>query len=37
VQALWGLDELTCEVLLEERLDVHFLRRTRTGAYIRAD
>jgi hypothetical protein len=37
VQRLWGLDDLTCDALLEALVDVRFLRRTRTGAYIRAD
>ena len=37
VQRLWGLDELTCDALLESLIDVQFLRRTRTGAYVRAD
>ena len=37
VQRLWGLDDVTCDALLEALMDVRFLRRTRTGAYIRAD
>jgi hypothetical protein len=37
VQRLWGLDDLTCDALLETLVDLRFLRRTRTGAYIRAD
>ena len=37
VQRLWGLDDVTCDALLEALIDVRFLRRTRTGAYIRAD
>ena len=37
VQRLWGLDDLTCDALLEALVDVRFLRRTRTGAYIKAD
>ena len=37
VQRLWGLDDLTCDALLEALIDVRFLRQTRTGAYIKAD
>jgi len=37
VQRLWSLDAVMCDALLEAFLDVRFLRRTRTGAYIRAD
>ena len=37
VQRLWGLDDVTCDALLEALIDGRFLRRTRTGAYIRAD
>ena len=37
VQRLWGLDDLTCDALLAALIDVRFLRRTRTGSYIRAD
>ena len=37
VQRLWGLDDLTCDALLEALIDVQFLRRTRTGAYVRAN
>lgn len=37
VQRLWGLDEITCDALLETLVDVRFLRRTRTGAYVRSD
>ena len=37
VQRLWSLDEVTCDALLGALIDVRFLRRTRTGAYIRAD
>jgi hypothetical protein len=37
VQRLWGLDNVTCDALLEALVDVRFLRRTRTGAYIKAD
>jgi len=34
---LWNLDPATCDGLLAALVDVHFLRRTRTGAYARAD
>lgn len=34
---LWGLDPVTCEALLSALLDVNFLKRTRQGAYMRAD
>jgi hypothetical protein len=37
VQRLWGLDDVTCDALLEALIDVRFLRRSRTGAYIRAE
>jgi hypothetical protein len=37
VRRLWGLDDLTCDALLEALVDVRFLRQTRTGAYIKAD
>ena len=37
VQRLWGLDALTCEALLDALVDVQFLARTRTDAYVRAD
>ena len=37
VQRLWGLDPLTSETLLAALVDVKFLRRTRQGAYVRAD
>jgi len=37
VRRLWGLDEVTCDALLEALVEEGFLRRTRTGAYIRAD
>jgi ribonuclease D len=36
-QRLWGLDPLTCAMLLSALLDVKFLKRTRQGAYVRAD
>ena len=34
---LWGLDDETCDQLLATLVDSGFLRRTRAGAYIRAD
>jgi hypothetical protein len=37
VRRLWGLDEVTCDALLEALVEEGFLRRTRTGAYIRCD
>ena len=37
VRRLWSLDELTCDALLDALVDARFLRRTRAGAYIRAD
>ena len=37
VQRLWGLDPVTSETLLASLVDVKFLRRTRQGAYVRAD
>jgi hypothetical protein len=37
VQRLWGLDDVTCDALLEALVDVQFLRQTRAGAYVRAD
>jgi len=37
VRRLWGLDELTCDALLDALVNVNFLRRTRTGGYVRSD
>ena len=37
VKRLWGLDELTCEALLDEMVADHFLRCTAAHTYIRAD
>ena len=34
---LWGLDELSCALLLQTLVDAHFLFRTRDGAFMRAD
>ena len=36
-QRLWNLDETTCEAVLEALETTGFLRRTYTGAYVRAD
>lgn len=36
-QRLWSLDRPTCEALLEALIGASFLRRTRDGAFIRAD
>ena len=35
-QRLWGLDEITSAALFAALVDVKFLRRTHTGAYVRA-
>lgn len=37
VRRLWGLDEVTCDALLEALTDVRFLKRTPNGSYVRAD
>ena len=34
---LWGLDADTCDVLLDEMVDTHFLRKTAHNLYVRAD
>ncbi len=34
---LWGFDAVTCDTLLDRLIELQFLRRTRTGAYVRAD
>lgn len=34
---LWGLDELMSSALLDALVDTQFLRRTASGAYVRAD
>lgn len=36
VQRLWNLDATMCEAVLETLETTGFLRRTRTGAYVRA-
>ena len=33
-QRLWGLDRRTCEDLLATLTSVHFLARTRDGAFV---
>jgi hypothetical protein len=37
VRRLWGLDEFTCDALLDALVRVRFLRQTRSGGYVRAD
>ena len=37
VQRLWGVDSHMCDVLLNTLVGTGFLRRTRTGAYVRTD
>ena len=37
VGRLWNLDATTCEAVLEALETDRFLRRTSTGAYVRAD
>lgn len=37
VQRLWNLDSVATQTLLSALLDVKFLKRTRHGAYVRAD
>ena len=37
VQRLWGLDEVTCEALLDVLQNDKFLRRTPQNVYVRAD
>jgi hypothetical protein len=34
MQRLWGLDDNTCDALLEQLLVTHFLRRTHEDAYV---
>jgi hypothetical protein len=33
-QRLWGMDRSTCEALIEELTESHFLSRTRDGAVV---
>ena len=37
VQRLWSLDPATCDALLGELIAEQFLRKTATGAYVRAE
>ncbi len=37
VRRLWNLDPETCDALLKALIDAHFLTRTCTGAFVRAD
>ena len=34
---LWGLDPMTCQAILSTLVEVGFLKRSRQGAYLRAD
>ena len=36
-QRLWGLEDSTCRTLLERLVASRFLRRTRTGRFVRSD
>ena len=36
VRRLWGLDEPMCDVLLDTLVSAHFLKRTKSDAYILA-
>jgi hypothetical protein len=36
VQRLWGLDDVTCDALLEALEAARFLRRTADNTYVRA-
>jgi hypothetical protein len=37
VQRLWNLDGITCDAVLEALETARFLRRTHTGAYVKAN
>jgi hypothetical protein len=37
IQRLWGLDAETCNLVLDALIESHFLRRTRSNRYARAD
>jgi len=37
VESLWGLDAMTAEALLAALVSAGVLKRTRHGAYVRAD
>ncbi len=34
IRRLWGLEDVTCDALLEQLLATHFLRRTPRDAYV---
>jgi hypothetical protein len=34
---LWGLDGDTCDLLLDELVNAHFLRKTPQNRYVRVD
>jgi hypothetical protein len=34
IRRLWGLEDDTCDALLEQLLATHFLRRTHQDAYV---
>ena len=34
VRRLWGLEENTCDLVLQELLAMHFLKRTRGNQYV---
>jgi hypothetical protein len=36
-QRLWGLDQASCDALLDALVDAKFLFRTRDGAFVRSD
>ena len=36
-QRLWRLDETACDAVLGALVDVHFLAKTRDGAFVRHD
>jgi hypothetical protein len=36
-QRLWGLEDATCRTLFERLVASSFLRRTRTGRFVRSD
>ncbi|MEZ5287930.1 MAG: hypothetical protein R2712_24660 [Vicinamibacterales bacterium] len=36
-QRLWNLDPVRCEALLSSLVDVRFLTRTPSGAYVRSE
>ena len=37
VQQLWNLDATVCDTVMEALKAIRFLRRTHTGAYVKAD